>query len=489
MSGKITGQAAKGDSVDRFDRARAIAEAVLYEGYVLYPYRASSAKNQLRWQFGVLVPRTFSETDGSERSSVCTECLVRPEGSAVLRVRARCLQVQHRFVEASDGLGGFVPVDQLEVDGTRYVTWDEAINRVVDLPQRRLERLAQRGYVANFGWSGGTEPELLRRADGAVAGRLVRHWEPVQGRVIVTAAAAAAAAAAATATAAAAAAPAAEGDGPLVKVTVTIENTTTWAGTSVRRESVMGQSLVAVHTMLAVDKGRFVSLLGPPADARDAARSCQNDGAFPVLIGDDDIVLSSPIILYDHPEVAPESPGDLYDGTEIDEILALRVLTLTDEERSEARGTDPRAAAIIDRVEGFAPETWDRLHGAVRSLGTSRSVSTASTVEEAPPAVPWWGPEADALFDPWETSVVIAGTTVSKGSRVRLHPSHRADAQDLFLDSLTATVAGIFTDVDGAEHVAVSVDDAASEELSWQGRYLFFYPDEVEPLSRQDAPG
>jgi hypothetical protein len=110
-------------------------------------------------------------------------------------------------------------------------------------------------------------------------------------------------------------------------------------------------------------------------------------------------------------------------------------------------------------------------------------------VEEPPLTVPWWDPVADASFDPWETTVVIAGSKVSKGSRVRLHPSHRADAQDLFLDSLTATVAGIFTDVDGAEHVAVSIDDAGSEELSWQGRYLFFYPDEVEPLSRQDASG
>jgi hypothetical protein len=182
VSGKIMGQAGKSGSVDRFDRARAIAEAVLYEGYVLYPYRASSAKNQLRWQFGVLVPRAFSERDSSERSAVCTECLVRPEAEAVLRVRARCLQVQHRFVEASDGLGEFVSVDQLEVDGTRYVTWDEAIDRVVDLPPRRLERLAQRGCVATFGWSGGTEPEPLRRADGVIAGRLVRRSEPVQGR-------------------------------------------------------------------------------------------------------------------------------------------------------------------------------------------------------------------------------------------------------------------------------------------------------------------
>jgi hypothetical protein len=219
VSGKIAGQAGKWGSVDRFDRARAIAEAVLYEGYVLYPYRASSAKNQLRWQFGVLVPWAFSESDSSERSAVCTECLVRPEVEAVLRVRARFLQVQHRFVEASDGLGEFARVDQLEVDGTRYVTWDEAIDRVVDLPPRRLERLAQRGYVATFGWSGGTEAEPLRRADGVIGGRLVRRSEPVQGRVIVTA-------------------NEVDGDGPLVKVTVTVENTTAWAGTNARRESV-----------------------------------------------------------------------------------------------------------------------------------------------------------------------------------------------------------------------------------------------------------
>jgi hypothetical protein len=469
------GQMGKPDSVDRFDRARAIAEAVLYEGYVLYPYRASSAKNQLRWQFGVLVPRAFSEADGSERWSLRTECLVRPEAAGVLRVRARCLHVQHRFVEASDGMGGFVGVDQLEVDGRRYVGWDEAIDRVVDLPEQEIERLRQRGYETAFGWSGGTEIELISRADGAAAGRLVRRREPVEGRAIVAATEA--------------------GGDDLVKVTVTIENTTAWGGTSMRREIVMDRSLVAVHTMLGVDKGRFVSLLDPPECARGAARNCHNDGAFPVLIGDDDIMLSSPIVLYDHPEVAPESPGDLYDGTEIDEILALRVLTLTDEERSEARGTDPRAASIIDRVDGFAPEIWDRLHGAVRSLDMAQSQDivgpprTVPPVGEAPLTVPWWGPEADVSFDPWETSVVIAGTKVSKGARVRLHPSHRADAQDLFLDSLTATVAGIFTDVDGAEHVAVSVDDAASEELNWQGRYLFFYPDEVEPLPGLEATG
>src|SRR6202034_425438 len=122
--------------------------------------------------------------------------------------------------------------------------------------------------------------------------------------------------------------------------------------------------------------------------------SCRSEGTFPVLIGSDDIVLSSPIILYDHPEVARESAGDLYDATEIDEILALRVLTLTDEEKAEARGTDARAAAIIDRCDNMPPEMWERLHGAVRSLRSAETgdseasfsgVDAASAGEGFPP--------------------------------------------------------------------------------------------------------
>jgi hypothetical protein len=324
----------------------------------------------------------------------------------------------------------------------------------------------------------------MRAANGSVAGRVVRHREPITGRALVTTAEQALPIPGSSDQAL---------TRPPVKVTVTVENTTPWAGTSARRDDVMGRSLVAVHTMLAVDGGRFVSLLDPPAEARQAVKGCHSDGVFPVLIGADDIVLSSPIILYDHPEVAPESSGDLYDATEIDEILALRVLTLTDEEKFEARGTDPRSAAIIERVDEFSPETWGRLHGAVRAFSPAAPLGPAaagpSAVEDQRPGVPWWDPAVDAAADPWSGSLVIAGVVVHKGSRVRLHPSHRSDAQDLFLHALPATVAGIFTDVDGDAHVAVTVDDdPATEELSWQGRYLFFHPDEVEPLPVEGVP-
>jgi hypothetical protein len=479
-----TGTTASTGTTDRFATARAVADAVLYEGYVLYPYRASSRKNQLRWQFGVLTPRAFSEADGSERWSMRTEALVDPGAAPKLSVRVRCLQVQHRAVEAPvGGTGEFAPVDKLEVDGEVYVDWDEALDQTVDLeptglfgrdsaPDGHPEKDG-RQYREVFTFAGGTDTELVRSAGGSVAGRIVRRRQTIQGRVGVAASRVA---------------------GALVKVTVTVENLTDWAGTSTRRDEVIGRSLVAVHTMLAVDDGVFVSLLDPPDSALQAVGDCHSDGTFPVLIGGDDIVLSSPIILYDHPEVAPESPGDLYDATEIDEILALRVLTLTDEEKLEARATDPRSAAIIDRCDDMPPEIWDRLHGTFRSLRPAPERGTdpgpAAPAPEKSPEVPWWDPAADASVDPWSDSVIVGGVEIAKGSPVRLQPSRRSDAQDLFLHGLAATVAGVFTDVDGGTQVAVTIDDdPATVELSWQGRYLFFHPDEVEPLPvRPGAP-
>jgi hypothetical protein len=456
---------------DRFETARAVADAVLYEGYVLYPYRASSRKNQARFQWGVLTPRAFSEAEGSERWAMRTECLVAPGASPTLSVRIRCLHSQRRRIEKVLD-GGFEAVEYLEVDGTLHVDWDEAIDEIVDVTPFPLLSDGQSEWVETFSFDGGTESEEVRTGDGTVVGRFVRHREPISGLVRIVASRP-------------------DDESPFVKVAVTVENTTAWRRRGVHRDDAMPLCLISVHTMLGVDDGRFVSLLDPPDDAARAAHACHSDGAYPVLIGDDDVVLSSPIILYDHPEVAPQSPGDLYDSLEIDEILALRVMTLTDGEKSEARGTDPRAAAIIDRCDDMSPETLGALHGQMKpvrsSTGPSKDFEGLEELGEfetsGGPDVPWWDPEVDALFDPWTESVWIAGVEVTKGTAVRLVPSHRADAQDIFLSGLAATVAGVFTDVDGDQHVAVTVDDdPATEELKWQGRYLFFHVDEVEPL-------
>jgi hypothetical protein len=453
-------------TADRFETARAVADAVLYEGYVLYPYRASSRKNQARFQWGVLTPRSFSHGEGSERWSMRTECLLDPGAAPTISVRIRCLQAQHRRVETTTEVGSgsgeatvFAPTAFLEVEGVRHADWDEAVDRVVDVTPLGLRALEGSGHVEEFSFPGGADSELVRAADGTVTGRFVRQREPVSGRVRIVVGRPIP-------------------SQPYLKVAVAVENATAVTALGPHRDDALGHSLIAVHTMLAVDDGRFVSLLDPPDGAARAAASCHSDGTHPVLIGEDDVVLSSPIILYDHPEVAAQSPGDLYDSLEIDEILALRVMTLTDEEKSEARGTDPRAAAIIDRCDHMSAETLGMLHGQMRPV----EQPSGSASFDDPSAVPWWDPEADAAFDPWTETVRIGGAAITKGSNVRLRPSHRADAQDIFLAGLTATVAGVFTDVDGDQHVAVTIDDdPATEELAWQGRYLFFHPDEVEP--------
>jgi hypothetical protein len=447
-------------TADRFAPARAVADAVLYEGYVLYPYRASARKNQLRWQFGVLVPPAHAARDQFERALMRTQVIVDPGADATLLVRVRCLQVQRRYLEAAAG-ERFVPTEALEVDGVVWVPWDEAVEQEIDLEPVALLPAAQAHRELAVHFTAGTDEEVLRVTSGEVVGRAIRRREAVDGLVRVHTRWA-------------------EDRGALLQVTVTVENTSRWDGPAAR-DDVMRHSLVAVHTLLALDDGEFISLLDPPESARPAASTCANDGAFPVLIGPEDAhdrMLASPIILYDHPAVAAESGGDFCDATEIDEILALRVLTLTDEEKAEARGTDQRAAAIIDRCDDMPPEVWARLHGAVRSL---------EPVVAAPETLPWWDPGVDAEVDPWTDTTLIGGVAVGKGTHVRLRPSRRADAHDLFLADRVATVAGIFRDVDGSEHVAVTIDDdPATEVLEWQRRYLYFYPDEVEVLDEAE---
>jgi hypothetical protein len=461
-----------------FDRATTIADAVLYEGYVLYPYRASAGKNQVRWQFGVLTPKAFSEDRGSDPWAMQTECVVDPVDHPTVQLRLRCLQVQSRTVEVVAD-GAFNAVESLEVGGTLHTSWDEAVEREFDLPDIVLDPVQpdwRPRRQATFSLPAGREEEPLTDADGVVVGRVVRERQPVTAAVEVT--------------------PIwLDGPTPLVRLRIRIENRMAWNVPGAARDEVVLHSLVAVHTLLAVTGGRFVSLLDPPEFARPVTESCENLGTYPVLVGtvsdpdDGAVVLSSPIILYDHPEVAPESPGALFDSTEIDEILALRILTLTDEEKREARATDTRVTEIFDRVDAMPPEMFDRLHGAVRYLdGVPASAPPTSGLpgglEPESETAPWWDPGADAGFDPAADSVWIAGTQVGRGAKVRLRPRPGADAHDMFLAGRAATVEAVLHDVDDEVHVAVVLDDDPGADLfAWQGRFNYFRPDELEVLS------
>jgi hypothetical protein len=465
-----------------YERARAVADAILYEGYLLYPYRKSAAKNRLRWQFGVLSPRDWAEHNlpadlgvaGSAESWFArTECIAECPPGTTLTARLRFLQAQRRGVERYAEGTGFEPVEELEVDDHLVLSFDEAIPHERDVVAD-VAALIEDPSECEIDVADTTEVELLRDRTGRVRGRIRRRCRAARIRVTLTASRAGMVV-------------------PLVRISVVVENVTTGIPPGASRSVALSRSLLAAHSFLGLSDGGFVSLLDPPAWAAEAVAECSNVHTFPVLAGDDDrddLVLSSPVILYDHPRIAPESPGDLFDAGEIDEILSLRTLTLTDEEKREARATDARAAEIVDRVDGAGADVFARLHGTFRpdlvgATGEGAVYPEAEPRSSSEPA--WWQPGGDDAISPETDEVVVAGVPVRKGSRVRLVPrKHGTDVHDIFLADRYARVEAVLTDVDGSRFVAVSVEDDPAADLQRElGRFFHFSPDEVLPADRE----
>jgi hydrogenase maturation protease len=342
------------------DLVRRIADAVLYEGYILYPYRPS-VKNRHRWTFGGLYPEAYCRAQrGSEAFANQTECLVAGGPQTVVEATVRFRHLTSRQVGEFDpplaewpgpAEPPFRPCETVRLGDRVFHTWQEAEEREVAVGRLPLGEVQARPHRRAFAFPGKRWLEPLRGA-GEVVGVLAREQQSVEGAVELAAAAAA------------------EG---LFRVTFRVENCAPLGDDGYKgRDEALLRSLVSAHAVLGVRGGEFVSLLDPPEEWRDHALGCRNVGTWPVLVGEEghkDAVLSSPIILYDYPRLAPESPGDLFDASEIDEILTLRVLTLTEEEKRQVAGVDERARALLARTEGLGPEQLLGLHGALRGPG------------------------------------------------------------------------------------------------------------------------
>jgi len=303
-----------------------IADALLYEGYLLYPYRPSAIKNRQRFNFGVIYPRDYGLAH-DELFCMQTECLATSNWRMAFDVRLRFLHLTAR-------------------EG-----WQEAVGREVIVPALRTDDLLVAPFQEPFAFP-------AKRSSGALydpwsqdtRGKR-KEQEQIHGNIEI------------------AARQVAE---RVFKITTRILNLTPLADVpGVSRDESLKRSLVSTHAILSARGGEFISLLDPPESLRDVAGSCRNIGTYPVLVGAEgerDTILSAPIILYDYPQIAPESAGDLFDGTEIDEMLTLRILTLTDEEKREMRDGDERARRILERTEAMPAEQLMKLHGAVRGL-------------------------------------------------------------------------------------------------------------------------
>jgi hypothetical protein len=340
-----------------FEPLEKIANAVMYEGFLLYPYRKSSVKNQHRWHFGTIGP-----AGGADRTMMQTECLVTGGKETAIDVKVRFLQGE--------------------------------IEREITLRELKLNSPPDRHLFSFASIAGAVEIESATMGER------------------------------------------------LFKFTVRILNLSV--------ASADDCSMLSAHTLLAVREGQFVSLLETPEQYSDAAAACRNIATWPVLAGREGertLMLSSPIILYDYPQIAPESAGDFFDGTEIDEILTLRVLTLSEEEKQEVRAGDERARDIVDRTEALPAETFAKMHGAIRGLRKAAKLE------------------------------------FREGDRVRLHPRKKADIFDIALDGKIAIVESVERDFENNIHLAVTVADDPGRDFGIArqiGHRFFFGPEEVE---------
>ena len=347
------------------DRVEKIAEAVLYEGYMLYPYRPSSVKNQQRWNFGVLYPPSWGDhQSGSDRSSMQTECLLKTDGSTRLTVKVRFLHIVQRSITKLVAPSAEAPkpgephlelVDRLELAGRVYQPWQEAVERQLSYADLDPADFATMSPL-KFSFPEGKDIDYLRDERGVAVGAIIREWRALNGSVEIRSLSC---------------------HDDVVRIAVQVENLTGNDSPipfeSGSRETALSHSLVSAHTILGAENGEFLSLLEPPTGFEEQVAQCQNLGTWPVLATDSaDTMLSSPIILYDHPQIAPESAGNLFDSTEIDEILSLRILTLTEEEKREMRQSDDRTRGILERTESMPEEQFMKLHGVLRGLTSAK---------------------------------------------------------------------------------------------------------------------
>jgi len=308
--------------------ATKVANAVLYEGYMLYPYRPSAIENRQRWSFGILYPPKYDEVkSGTERSGMHSECLLKLTGETVVHVQLRFLHLLSKEVlRAVDG--HLEPAASVIVDGELVEPWDEGVERCEEfdvLPSDELEQFFQ------FSFDGLNDSEPMRDVNGQVGAELTCSQDDIQGTILISCQLL---------------------RNDVMKLSIDVENTTPLPSYTTDRDTVLLSSFLSAHLILAAEGAEFVSLLDPPDEFREDVKACNNIGNFPVLVGGDgerDMLLCSPIVLYDYPQAAPESAGDFYDATEM-------------------RSGDNRVRRRLQRTEESEREQLTKSHVTIRGM-------------------------------------------------------------------------------------------------------------------------
>lgn len=385
--------------------------SLLYEGYALYPYTPGATKNATPTPFGIVYPPDYAEAQPAAHAVARLECVLEGGPEAELTATVRFLQA------AGEG--------------------HRAAERRIELGPVKLAELA-RGERPGAGFR--FESEAGDAA--AISGRVRLRAELLAPE--------------------------------LARIKLCVHNTTPIEDPeSATRPQALRHSLLSVHPLLEVAGGRFASPLEREGELGVAVAGCDSLNTFPVLAEDGDrAVLGAAIALPEHPELAPESLGRLFDNTEIEEALLLHVRTLSDGEREEIGTGDPAVRELLERADAATGEELLGLHG--RLTYSEPEVEDGGGNANRPPP-----PGHDDVRG--EEATEVSGTPVRRGDKVVLRPGTGGDVFDKILDGRTATVERIYRGYDERVYLGVTVDDDPGQDLLREtGRYLFFFGDEVE---------
>lgn len=456
-----------------------LAQSLLYEGYALYPYTSTNAKNATPTPFGIVYPPAYAERLPTLYDCLQIECVVEYEPDATLEGTILFLVpsgVEYRAAE-----------QRLVIDHTPV------------------------GFLANEPGVAGMELVPDEEGRGGLKAEAKLSAEVL-----------------------------APGE---ARVTLRVDNLTDIDAEVARqwdRPEALVHSLISTHAFMKIKGGKFVS---PLENRDERVAACKQINSWPVLATEeDDAVLGAAIMLPEHPRIAPESKINFFDNTEIEEALVLHAQTLPDEMLDDIKNQDPAVQDMIACARNVSNEELLRMHGRLEMAEEGKEQLKSaprkdplrrfeSQFQAEPPTPPGDLPDfpefqsippeyegnlpteprpASVGLKPMEPErfddrhqheppkvpagyedapgleeVDIDGRHFKRGDRVvlRLLRDARQDAIDHLLSGKTATIERILTDYDGTVHFGVTIDgDPGQQLLRETNRFMYFFAHEVEVL-------
>ncbi|MGI8952070.1 MAG: hypothetical protein ACR2FN_10845 [Chitinophagaceae bacterium] len=331
-----------------------ITQTLLYEGYALYPYHRSAIKNQKPIPFGVVFPQQYNIYNEHSHSKMQTQCIVTGSDNLQINISVRFLhllkvEIFEKDLQQKTSESDFVQVHNVSLNGKIYQAGWQTIERKISTGNLQISQLIKNRKVIFIKFDKVYDTTNISDENGETVAKQINSVSQIKGTIIVEA-------------------ESVKNTQNAFRITVTVTNTTPFENTeAITRDEVLTQSFLSTHIILNTSDGQFISHQDPDEKWKTVIDECANINTWPILIDEaNTTLLSSPIILYDHPQINPQSHGDLFDSTEIEEALLLHVNLLSDEEKKRISQSDEKLQAMLKKVGEITPEELINFHSGLK---------------------------------------------------------------------------------------------------------------------------